>query len=177
MDCVENDMTDEELEVERLKFWIEDYRQKVQYLKDYLSRIWARFNYFLTLQSALFGAAVVTIEKYQWRVPVFGILISALWYLTGAQDRYLVELYRKQIQKAVPTVKHSLQLSDYYYIGQTEDIPGESDRIKDLKIQSTIYQWRSKQFSTTKLAAVIPLLSLIVWIGVFLGTINFRVSG
>lgn len=137
-------MTDEELEAERLKFLIEDYRQKVQYLKDHLARIWTRFNYFLTLQSALFGAAIITIEKYQWRVPAFGILISALWYLTGAQDRYLVELYRKQIQKAVPRIKHNLQLSDYYYIGQTEDIPGESERVKDLNIQNTIYQWRSK---------------------------------
>ena len=170
-------MTAAELEAEQLKFLIEDYRQKVQYLKDHFARIWTRFNYFLTLQSALFGAAVITVEKYQWRVPMFGIFISALWYLTGAQDRYLVELYRKQIQKAVLTIKHSLQLSDYYYIGQTENIPSENERIEHLEIQNTIYQWRSKQASTTKLAAVIPLLSLIIWIGVFLGTINFRVSG
>jgi hypothetical protein len=96
---------------------------------------------------------------------VFGILISALWYLTGAQDRYLVELYRKQIQKAVLKIKHNLQLSDYYYIGQTEDISGECEKIEDLNIQDTIYQWRSKQVSTTKLAAIIPLITLVEWIG------------
>jgi hypothetical protein len=57
-------VTDEELEAERLKFQIEDYRQKVQYLKDHFARIWTRFNYFLTLQSALFGVAIISIEKY-----------------------------------------------------------------------------------------------------------------
>jgi hypothetical protein len=170
-------VTDEELKTEQLKFLIEDYRQKVQYLKDHFARIWTRFNYFLTLQSALFGAAIISIEKYQWRVPAFGVFISVLWYLTGAQDRYLVDLYRKQIQKAVLKIKESLSLSDYYYIGQTEDISGECEKIKDLNIQNTIYQWRSKQVSTTKLAAMIPLITLIWWIGVFVVTITFRASG
>ena len=167
----EGDVTDEQLEAERLKFLIEDYRQKVQYLKDHLTRIWTRFNFFLTLQSALFGASIISIEKYQWRVPAFGMFISALWYLAGAQDRFLVELYRKQIQNAIPKIKHGLQLSDYYYIGQTEDIPGEAESVKDLKVVTTIYQWRSKRASTTRLAAIIPLIMLIIWIGVFLGTI------
>jgi len=171
----EGDVTDEQLEAERLKFLIEDYRQKVQYLKDHLTRIWTRFNFFLTLQSALFGASIISIEKYQWRVPAFGMFISALWYLAGAQDRYLVELYRKQIQNAIPKIKHGLQLSDYYYIGQTEDIPGEAESVKDLKVVNTIYQWRSKRASTTRLAAIIPLIMLIIWIGVLLGTILFSI--
>jgi len=167
----EADVTEEQLEAERLKFLIEDYRQKVQYLKDHLARIWTRFNFFLTLQSALFGATIISIQSYQWRVPLFGIFISAFWYSAGAQDRYLVELYRKQIQNAVSKIKHGLKLSDYYYIGQTEDIPGEAESVKDLKVEKTIYQWRSKQVSTTRLAAIIPLFILITWIGVFIGTI------
>ena len=46
-------MTEEQLEAERLKFLIEDYRQKVQYLKDHLARIWTRFNFFLDLAISL----------------------------------------------------------------------------------------------------------------------------
>ena len=167
----EGDVTDEQLEDERLKFLIEDYRQKVQYLKDHLTRIWTRFNFFLTLQTAIFGTTIISTEKYQWRVPAFGIFISALWYFVGAQDRYLVELYRKQIQNAVLKIKHGLQLSEYYYIGQTEDIPGEVENVKDLRVKNTYYQWRSEQASTTRLAAIIPLIMLIIWTVVCLVTI------
>jgi hypothetical protein len=167
-------MTDDQLESEQVRFLIEDYRQKVQYLKDHLVRIWTRFNFFLTLQSALFGATIISIEKYQWRVPAFGIFISALWYVTGAQDRYLVALYRKEIQISVPKIKQALQLADYYYIGQTEDIRGESESIRDLKIENTYYQWRSDFGSTTKLAAIIPLILLLIWVGISVGTLFSR---
>jgi len=167
-------MADKNLELEKLKFLIEDYRQKVQYLKDHFARIWTRFNFFLTLQSALFGATIISIEKYQWRVPAFGIFISALWYIAGAQDRYLVALYRKEIQLAVPQIKQALQLSNYYYIGQTEDIPGEAERVKDLNIENTICQWRSRSASTTKLAAMIPLVLLLIWGAIFIVTLCSR---
>jgi len=167
-------MADDQLETEKLKFLVEDYRQKVQYLKDHFVRIWTRFNFFLTLQSALIGATIISIEKYQWRVPAFGIFISALWYVAGAQDRYLVDLYRKEIQLAVPQIKRALQLSNYYYIGQTEDIPGEAEKVKDLNIKNAIHQWRSESASTTKLAAIIPLVLLLFWVAIFVVTLCSR---
>jgi len=49
-------MNDESFKARRLDFLIEDYWQKISYLKDHFTRLWNRFNYFLTIQSALFGA-------------------------------------------------------------------------------------------------------------------------
>ena len=47
-------------------------------------------------------------------------------------------IVQRQIQNAVSKLGHGLKLSDYYYIGQTEDIPGEAESVKDLKVEKTI---------------------------------------
>ena len=153
---------------QELNFLVDDYKSKVQYLKDHFMRLWTRFNYFLTLQSALFGATILSPERYHWWVPIFGALLCILWYIFGAQDRYLVDLYRKQIEHEVIKIKARLQLDDYYFIGQTEDIPGQSERVEDLDVKMGPYQWRNKYFSTTKLAALFPLVLLAMWAVIFL---------
>lgn len=150
-----------------LDFLKEDYWQKVQYLKDHFTRLWNRFNYFLTVQSALFGATVLSPEKYRWWVPIFAALVCALWYVFGAQDRYLVHLYRKEIEKAVGQVREKLSLSDYYYVGQTEDIAGQTEKIENLQIKQGFYQWRRGFLSTTKLPALFPVILLAMWVIVF----------
>src|SRR5688572_23495382 len=94
-------MDDDSSKNDPLDFMVADYWQKVQYLKDHFTRLWNRFNYFLTIQSALFGATVLSPEKYRWWVPIFAALVCALWYIFGAQDRYLVDLYRKEIEHAL----------------------------------------------------------------------------
>lgn len=152
----------------KLKFLTDDYGWKVGYLKDHFTRVWARFNYFLSIQSALFGAAMLSPEKFSSWIPIFAALLCIPWYIFGVQDRYLVALYRKQIEKVVVKIKSGLELSDYYFVGQTEDIKGESEHIKDLGVEVTIYQWRNENFSTTKLAAIFPLFMLAMWIVIYL---------
>jgi len=160
-------MTPAELEAEQLKFQIADYNSKVQYLKDHFTRVWARFNFFLTLQSACFGAAILS-DKYHWRIPAFGMLLCLLWYLFGSQDRYLVALYRKQIEHAMLGIKAKLQLANYFYIGQTENVSGQTENVEDLDVPPLPYQWRSSTFSTTKLAALFPLIVFLIWLGILL---------
>ena len=151
----------------KLKFLINDYELKVDYLKDHFTRVWVRFNYFLGLQSALFGAAILSPEKYNLWIPIFAAILCIPWYIFGAQDRYLVALYRKQIEHVVIKLKSELKLSDYYFIGQTEDIEGESEKLKNLGVKNTIYQWRNNNLSTTKLAAIFPLFLFTTWIVIF----------
>jgi len=136
---------------------VDDYKSKVGYLKDHFTRMWTRFNFFLTIHSGLFFGTVVASEKDKWWIPFFGILVALLWYVFGAQDRFLVDLYRKEIEQAAEIIKSKYELSDYNYIGQTENMAG-------IQINKEIYQWRSKSFSTTKLAAMFPLAILVLWI-------------
>lgn len=146
-----------------LTFLQQDYWQKIQYLKDHFTRLWNRFNYFLTVQSALFGATVLSPDKFRWWVPIFAAVVCLLWYVFGAQDRYLVELYRKQIERTLEKLEGQLSLgNDYYMVGQTED--RNEAKIVDLKIEKEVYQRRWADFSTTKLAAWFPLVLLTIWL-------------
>lgn len=159
---------DEKLAAAKLDFLIQDYWQKVQYLKDHFTRLWNRFNYFLTVQSALFGATILAPGQYRPSVPLFAALVCIVWYVFGAQDRYLVELYRKEIEQVLDQIRPSLQLTDYYFVGQTQNVPNQKERIEDFKIKQNIYQWRRESLSTTKLPAIFPLILLIMWVTVFL---------
>jgi hypothetical protein len=167
-------MNDENLEIRRLDFLIEDYWQKVQYLKDHFTRLWNRFNYFLTIQSALFGATVLSPEKYRWWVPLFAALVCCLWYIFGAQDRYLVDLYRKEIEQALDQIRPRLDLTNYYSVGQTEDIADRTEKIKNLRVEPGFYQWRWRSLSTTKLPALFPVVLFLIWATIFLVLVKTR---
>jgi hypothetical protein len=83
-----------------LKFYIEDYKQKIDYLNGHFGRMWTRFNFFLTIESALFGLSLTPFKEVQplnhaSRIAAIGILFCLVWYIFGAQDRYLVEIYRR----------------------------------------------------------------------------------
>ena len=160
--------SDEKLASARLAFLIEDYWQKVQYLKDHFTRLWNRFNYFLTIQSALFGAVVLSPGEYRPAVPLFAALVCILWYIFGAQDRYLVELYRKEIEQVLDQIRPGLGLTNYYFVGQTENIPDHEESIEYFDIKQGIYQWRRESLSTTKLPALFPLVLFLTWMTIFL---------
>jgi len=164
---MQSDQTpNERLTSEQLNFLINDYWQKVQYLKDHFARLWNRFNYFLTIQSALFGATVLSPDKFRWWVPIFAALVCLLWYIFGAQDRYLVDLYRKEIEQALDQLRPQLRLENYYSVGQTEDRgPQEIDA---LGVKQGFSQWRWTRMSTTKLPAQFPVILLIMWLGILL---------
>jgi hypothetical protein len=159
---------DDKFAATKLEFLIQDYWQKVGYLTGHFTRLWNRFNYFLTIQSALFGAAILAPGEYRRPVPIFAALICALWYIFGAQDRYLVQLYRAEIEQALEQIRPRLRLTNYYFVGQTENVADQEERIEDLKIEQNIYQWRSKHLSTTRLPALFPLILIVMWITMFL---------
>lgn len=90
--------------VERLRaFLLEDYKLKVGYLTNHFSRMWTRFNFFISLETLVGGAmiaAAATDRKLDnpSQVALLGLLISLCWYLVGVQDRYLIAVYRSQIR-------------------------------------------------------------------------------
>ena len=136
---------------------VDDYKSKAAYLKDHFTRMWTRFNFFLSIHSGLFFGTVIASEKNKWWIPLFGILAALVWYVFGAQDRYLVALYKQEVEQTAQKIESKYRLEDYNYIGQTENI-------KNIKVIQRIYQWRSDLFSTTKLAAWFPLAVLALWL-------------
>jgi hypothetical protein len=80
---------------------LDDYKFKTDYLTAHFSKMWTRFNFFLRIETGLMGVAFLA-SRDQWSrcAVVFalaGVLVSLAWYVFGAQDRYLVLLYRDQV--------------------------------------------------------------------------------
>ena len=86
-------------------FAIEDFKLALEYLAAQFQRLWQRFSFFLTVQMALFGFLgwLVFDRQKISAVPVvclLGVFISALWYVVSAQDRALVDAYRRRTKDA-----------------------------------------------------------------------------
>jgi hypothetical protein len=124
-------------------FLVEDYKLKLGYLTSQFDRLWTRFNYFLTVEMALFG--------------FMGYLVSALWYVIGAEDRALVEAYRARANVAAKRIaeKWGEELSWYEWEHAAAEI--------DTRFKSP-FSWYWSAISVTRLPVVLPLLLSLVWI-------------
>jgi hypothetical protein len=84
-------------------FFLEDYRLKVEYFAGHLSRMWTRFNFLLTVDSALF-ALFATRESLDPDTRLLfilaGLALSVLWTFFGVLDFFITRTYRKHIEDA-----------------------------------------------------------------------------
>lgn len=142
---------------------LEDYKLRIQYLVDQYTRMWNRFNYFLTLHTAISAGLFTLIvsdksiaESICITIAVMGLIFAISWYAFGAQDRYLVELYSRQVSY----IQHQIEaLKDQPSVGSVEDIEKFVG-----KIPRRIYQWRIGFISITRLAAWFPLVMVAYWL-------------
>jgi len=141
----------------QLAFLQRDYELKVGYLTNHFTRMWTRFNFFVTIESALLGSRFVFAPQLGWQAALLGTLLSLTWYVFGAQDRFLVRIYRHNMRLSGEEVAKRLDLSDYRYVGE-EDIAS-----KEVESEG-IVSWRSKSISITRLASLFPLLITLVWV-------------
>lgn len=144
-----------------IDFLVKDYELKIRYLSDHFARTWNRFNYFVAIESALVsGKFFLGNGKLSSGVGVVGAVLAFVWYVMGAEDRYLVQVYRRQVKDAGERVAQSLlkQEQSYALVGDIEQTQ------KDVPMRIT--GWRLEAISTTKLAALIPLLLTLTWVGV-----------
>jgi hypothetical protein len=169
--------------VEEKDFLLKDYELKIRYLSDHFQRMWTRFNFFVTIESALIGGKFLIASNTPSRELAFaGIILSALWYVMGTQDRYLVKLYRWEVEEAGKRVAEKVwsidQAKGYDPVGRVDD--DIVKRFKDyekkqLGTENRLQQfferassWRSKQFSITHLAAFYPLIAVGLWVLILL---------
>jgi hypothetical protein len=146
--------------LDKWPFLENDYERKVRYLSDHFSRMWTRFNFFLVLESGLSAALWLWFRESGGvafgaiALALVGLASTVVWYIFGAQDRYLVEVYREQAHDAGRVLAEHLGLAGYLPVGST----------KAPAIEHKIYQWRYEPLSPTRLAAWFPLLVLVYWL-------------
>lgn len=171
-------------------FLLEDYKLKVGYLTAHLGRMWTRFNFFLTAEVALV-AYLFTAARGDTPVMrqfiVIEAMLSIIWWGFGAQDRFLVRLYKEQIKDVVkrllsaelralakeesqgeqPEIEISREwktlVDNYAYTGETEQTAKAIEEGEKAK-WNWLTEWRSEHLSITRLAAVVPLIAFVIWL-------------
>ena len=150
-------------------FALKDYELRVQYLTNHFQRMWTRFNYFVVIEAALIGGKTIFgNEAIIIAGLFFGLGLSLVWYLMGAEDRFLVVKYRTQVEKAADVLREALwpaTLPKYQFVGDTAEDgwcsaePGWYGHITG---------WRCEPISTTRLASLIPLVVSLIWLGLLI---------
>lgn len=151
-----------------LPFLLRDYELRLNYLSAHFTRMWTRFNFFLTLESALSAAFWIWIKEASGAqtkaspaslagIAWVGLVSSVVWYLFGAQDRYLVAAYREEAKQVGEQVAARYGVANYSYVGNPES-----------EVKMNLSQWRSDWVSVTRLAALFPLLVVAYWLAMIL---------
>lgn len=145
--------------MDELTFLDKDYERKINFLVQQFSRMWTRFNIFVTLESSLIGGKFLfDPQGPNTAFAILGLVLSLIWYVFGANDKYLVEAYRTAVEEAGGKLS-SLVLNKphprYRFVGDTRKYPG---------MKTGPLSWRLSWCSITHLAALFPLLLTIAWI-------------
>jgi hypothetical protein len=139
----------------------EDYKLKLQYLTAQFDRLWNRFNFFLSVQLAVFGflGYVTFTLKSPGATPlpiVIGLLVSSLWYIVGAQDRALVEIYRDHARAAAQQfAQHPDGIRNY-----EQSHPAAEIQAYWKKLDS----WYLPAISITRLPALLAIALVVIWL-------------
>lgn len=154
-------------------FLLADYQLKTEYLNAHFGRMWMRFNFFVTIQSALLGFLLIS-DEAEWSSNALyfvlaGITLTLLWWVFGSQDRALVVIYRDSVKEAASRIAARLSdlnpetLDDEQRFDSDIHYVGHVNRETSSKRFNPI-EWRAERFSITKLAGYFPLVIMLLWL-------------
>ncbi|MFL5652828.1 MAG: hypothetical protein ACJ8CB_01415 [Ktedonobacteraceae bacterium] len=153
------------------QFLLEDLRLKVDYLNAHFQRMWTRFNFFVTIEAVLvgflFSSGANAFSGNAIYLAFVEAFLSIIWWVFGAQDRYLVRFYRDQVRNVAERIAITDEKLSYYrhrYVSATpEELEHDPYAIKHAKRWSLL-EWRLEPLSITRLAALFPLIILLLWL-------------
>ncbi len=143
------------------EFLMDDYKLKLDYLKSQFDRMWTRFNFFLSIEVALFGfLGWLVFEKHNPNASplpsLLGLAVSGLWYVIGAQDRALVEFYRSNVNAAAKRFAKGKDEHQWY--------EAEHTAIEAKSVFNGLSSWYWKRVSITRMPAVVSLILIVIWL-------------
>ena len=145
-----------------VEFIVEDYKLALSYLQGQFERLWQRFNFFLTVQLALFGlVGVLFLQRGTLKplppVCVLGVAVSVIWYLVAAEDRFLVTFYRARVKSAAERIG---RLDALKFKGFEQAFIGIE---ADSGVRSPL-EWYWRPLSITRLPVWLALVLGVVWL-------------
>lgn len=164
--------------VEQLR--IDDYFAKVDYLVNHFNRMWTRFNFFLTIEGVALSALAFSRDGIEVPpiVAVLGAAISFVWWMFGREDKYLVDLYRAQIEESHEALNSDLRGQAPRVIGDTRRKARDLFEARELtkaresceRPVNPLWNWitrgRTEALSITRLPAALPAFLIVVWLAI-----------
>jgi len=126
------------------------YEVRMYALSEYSERVWIRFNWFLTLQLAVFGLYSNRLEKITSQaimasgLPIIGIALALLWFLLGAEDYVSAKKHGARTNEVEKKVKE-------FFFNQGIDF--------DVSVRTTFVGFRQ-----TWLLFAFPVFIVIAWL-------------
>jgi hypothetical protein len=156
----------------------EDFRQQCTNLQNQYTRMHGRMQLITGLNTTLLpalGALAVGASRddvgYGWLLlllfPAAGMLLSAIGYVAGANDRYLVELYREQLARAAKYLLASTEVANPEIAYKTWAHAGRDPREVSKSVEkprSSLTSWRWDPVSVTRLPALLSLVFFFIWL-------------
>jgi hypothetical protein len=150
--------------------------------------MWTRFNFFLTINAALFGFSFNSSYRNNEIYLVWaGIGFSMLWFYFGAVDKYLVSLYRPHVEHVFHLIREDFaarapsspadvtaadereaRFGVLGFVGDTGQRcyygwDQERTQLGNRMVRFSLWGFRWSRLSATDLAAFFPFMFLIVW--------------
>jgi hypothetical protein len=135
--------------MELKEYLIKDYELKVRFLTDHFTRMWTRFNFFLVTETAIVSGRIIFTKSDQTSMALLftGLVVSILWYLKSAEDKFLVDTYRAEIKETFRQLKEENGFESeldkpLYHVGQVQKI-----NLKRLGVKISLFSWRVNAIS------------------------------
>lgn len=156
--------------IEKFKILERDYDRKNEQLHRHLSSLWVRFNFFITFQGILVGSRFLSlsgksIDGFSYEIIILGLIVSVIWYLFAANDRYLVKLYRTHVDHAYQRMIAFLNSDKIHfdYLNNSEYVIQVSPTEK---VKMNVFGWRLKKIGLTDYATMTPIVMTVFWVGI-----------
>jgi hypothetical protein len=166
--------------MDAIDFLRQDYELKISYLTAHFSRMWTRFNFFLTIDSAVLAFSFDT-GRGSYAITflaIVGIVVSVLWYKFSAFDNFLVEVYRRQVNHVFELLRGAREAAfiaaglepsprGYSYVGSVSNEAFNQETGQVEPIEQNMLQrrpWPSPKISVTELGVVFALLFTLLWV-------------
>jgi hypothetical protein len=106
--------------MDRKEFLVRDYEVKADYLSGHQQRLLTRFNFFVTLETALFGSEFIFGEGGVPRreVAVVGIFLSIVWLLVGVDDARILRIHKWHVKRALDRIMLEFPIENFHPVGE-----------------------------------------------------------
>jgi hypothetical protein len=148
--------------MDRNDFLVRDYEIKASYLSSHIQRMMTRFNFFVTLESALLGGPfLLNAGQASAQLALFGAVLSVIWWCVGLEDMRLLGKYKWRVNQVADNIPLELKGDHFQPVG---------DSHKGLKDGSSFPKWLwESEHMKLGLFVILPLIALCLWI-ILLGT-------